>query len=509
MSHRRAIAATTVAIALAVTMSGAHPAQAAEPLTDAQVSAAVAQLDTLVPEYLTRSGVPGVAVAVVHGDEVLYAKGFGVRDVDTGAPVTADTVFQLASVSKPIGASVIAGAIGRGIVSWDDSVKKHLPWFTLSDPYVTKNATIGDMYAMRSGLPGQAGDVLELFGYTRRQILERLRELPLDPFRISYHYTDFGMTMGAQAVAVAAGKPWAELSADLVYQPLRMTSTSSTYRDFLAQPNRAELHVKENGAYASRYWRDPDAQSSAGGVSSNVIDVAKWLRMELGNGTTAGKQVVDAEALATANNSQIRKPPVNLPAALPQYYGYGMNIFVDGTGRVNLGHSGAFTAGGGTNVQMLPDSGLGIVTLTNAEAGLAEAISMSFIDFAEHGRLTADWLDGYLNLFEAMHAEDPAFEPPARPTAARATADLVGRYANDFYGTAVVVAKAGRISIVMGPNRTVVPLEHWSGDRFIATFAVQTAPTKVWVDFGGKPGPATTLTLHVSDDPTAKLTRQG
>lgn len=497
----------TLACVLAATVGFPPMASAADPVADTQITAAIAQLDTLIPEYLQQSGVPGAAVAVVHGDQLLYAKGFGVRDVDTGAPVTAETVFQLASVSKPIGASVIAGAIGRDIVAWDDPVKQHLPWFRLSDAYVTDHVTIGDMYAMRSGLPGEAGDMLELIGFTRRQIIERLRHLPLDPFRITYHYTDFGMTVGAQAVAEAAGRPWADLSAELVYRPLGMTSTSSTYRDFLARPNRAELHEKEHGAYVSRAWRNADAQSAAGGVSSNVLDVAKWLQMELADGAFLGAQVVDAEALATANNTQIRKPPVNLPAALPQFYGYGMNIFVDGSGRVNLGHSGAFTAGGGTNVQMLPDSDLGIVTLTNAEAGLAEAINMSFLDLAEHGTLTADWLNGYLGIFSAMHADDAAFAPPARPAAARATANLVGRYANDFYGRAVVVSKGGHLALVMGPNRTAIPLEHWSGDRFVATFAVQTAPTKVWVDFGGKAARASTVTMRISDDPTATLTR--
>ena len=82
-----------------------------------------------------------------------------------------------------------------------------LPWFALSDPAVTPMVTVGDMYSHRSGLPDHAGDMLEDLGYDRRHVLEQLRQLPLDPFRISYAYTNFGLTAGAEAVAVRAGNP--------------------------------------------------------------------------------------------------------------------------------------------------------------------------------------------------------------------------------------------------------------------------------------------------------------
>ena len=476
-------------------------------LTEAQVQAAVAQLDMIVPAYLDQSGVPGVAVAVVHEGRVLYAKGFGVRDAATGAPVTVDTVFQVASVSKPVGASVVAAAVGKGIVAWDDPVREHLPWFTLSDPYVSEHATIGDMYAMRSGLPGEAGDLLELIGFNRAQILQRLKYLPLDTFRDSYAYTDFGLTVGGQAVAEAARKPWAQLSDELLYAPLGMTATSSTYDDFLAQPNRAALHVREGGAYVSRYYRDPDAQSPAGGVSSTVLDLAKWMRMVLADGVVDGVTVVDPEAQAAANTTQNRRSPVQDPATSPQFYGYGMNINVDATGRVSFGHSGAFTAGAGTNVQFLPGSDLGIVSLSNAQAGLAEAINAAFMDYAENGALTFGWMDAYQAIFTSMQASDPAFDPPADAKAGRPLAQLVGRYGNGFYGTVVAAATGSRLALVMGPDRFVVPLVHWSGDRYVATIAGQAAPTKVWVQFAGPPGKAASVRIEISDDPTSTLQR--
>ena len=167
------------------------PLMPAMPLPDNAVDNAVAKLDGLAADLMNTSGIPGMAVAVVHGGKTVYAKGFGVKDVKAGTTdnankVDADTVFQLASLSKPLGATVIAHQVGQNAISWDTPVVSKLPWFALSDPVVTPLVTIGDMYAHRSGLPDHAGDELEDLGYDRRYVLDHLRALPLAPFRISY-----------------------------------------------------------------------------------------------------------------------------------------------------------------------------------------------------------------------------------------------------------------------------------------------------------------------------------
>jgi CubicO group peptidase (beta-lactamase class C family) len=141
-------------------------AQPAFPIPKGQIAKAIQGLDGIVGEALNRSGVPGLAIAVVHDDEVVYAKGFGVRRVGSGEPVDQNTVFQLASVSKPLGSTVIAGVIGQGSgLDWNTPVAKHLTGFALADPYVSSQVTIGDLYSHRSGLPDHAGDLLEDLGY--------------------------------------------------------------------------------------------------------------------------------------------------------------------------------------------------------------------------------------------------------------------------------------------------------------------------------------------------------
>ena len=150
------------------------------------------------------------------------------------------------------------------MISWDTPIVDKLPWFALSDPAVTKMVTVGDMYSHRSGLPDHAGDLLEDLGYDRRQVLDKLRDFPLDPFRISYAYTNFGLTAGAEAVAASAGESWEDLSQDVLYKPLGMASTSSRFDEYLARPDRAVGHIHVDGKYAPDYVRNPQEEGAGG-----------------------------------------------------------------------------------------------------------------------------------------------------------------------------------------------------------------------------------------------------
>ena len=138
-----------------------------------RIDDAISKVDGLIGDLLKNTGVPGIAVAIVHGGKTVYAKGFGVRDASKGDgqdnKVDADTVFQLASVSKSVGATVVAREVTDKVISWDTPVVSKLPWFALSDPYVTSHVTVADLYSHRSGLPDHAGDKLEDLGYERRQ----------------------------------------------------------------------------------------------------------------------------------------------------------------------------------------------------------------------------------------------------------------------------------------------------------------------------------------------------
>jgi len=453
-------------------------------LPDNAVDNAVAQIDRIASELMAESGIPGMAVAVVHGGNTVYAKGFGVRDTRTPDQVDADTVFQLASLSKPIAASVVAQQVGSGALGWDTPVIENLPWFALSDPAVSRMLTVGDLFAHRSGLPDHAGDLLEDLGYDRRAVLERLRFLPLDRFRNSYAYTNFGVTAAAESVAAAAGMSWEDLSEQVLYRPLGMASTSSRFADYRARANKAVTHVRApgeaDGAYRPRYTRDPDAQSPAGGVSASVNDVARWLAMILADGSHGGVAVVPPRALLPALTPQMVSHPPSEPAERSGFYGYGFNVVTSSAARMQFSHSGAFALGAATNFIVIPSADVAIVALTNATpVGVAETLTAEFADLVEFGEVREDWRGLYAEAFAGMGravGELAGRQPPAAPAPARPLPSYAGSYANDYWGPATVTATDGALRLALGPRPEVFALRHWDGDVFVFDVTSENAP---------------------------------
>src|SRR5213595_2908555 len=330
-------------------------------VTSEQVTHAIQELEQLTQKQIQENALPGLAIAVVFQDKVVYAKGFGVRDTNTKVPVDADTVFQLASVSKSIGSTLVAELVGEGKITWDSKLSVLDPGFEMFDPWVTREITIRDMYAHRSGLPAHAGDLLEDLGFTRAEILYRLRyQRPDSSFRSHYAYTNFGMTEGGIAAAKAYGLEWEDASKQKVYNPLGMNSTSSHYTDFMARKNKALGHVLVDGKWVQKFKRDPDPQSPTGGVSSSVNDFKKWMRLQLANGKFEGKQVVDEKALEETHHPHMLTG-FNPFTLLPTFYGLGWNVSYDQQGRLRLNHSGAFGLGAATYVNLVPGDQLGIV----------------------------------------------------------------------------------------------------------------------------------------------------
>lgn len=499
---------------LCVSATGAHsedlpppPLIAGVPIPAGRIEAAIGQLDGVVEDVMARTGVPGIAVAVVHDGSVALAQGFGLRRTGEPAEVTPDTVFQIASLSKPVGATVVAHEVGRGNVTWDTAMSDLLPWFALSDPRVTAMLTVGDLYAHRSGLPDQAGDDLEDIGFDRQTVLERLRYLPSDGFRDVYAYTNFGLTAAAAAVADRAGTDWASLSEQALYEPLGMEGTSSRFADFLARENRASGHVMTDDGYRPDHQRQPDAQSPAGGVSSTASDMARWMLMVLGDGTLDGTEIAPLTALLPAVTPQAISRRGTVPAARTGFYGYGFGVGDTPAGRVQLSHSGAFAMGAATNFVMIPSAGVGIVVLSNAApVGAVEAIGETFADLVQFGEVSRDWLAAFQPLFAPMmapvgrHAGE-AFPPDPAP--ARAPEAYAGRYRNDYFGTVSVAVRDSGLVLSAGPADIAFDLRHWSGDGFVFEVASESAPdgSRSAADFAmGPDGVAESLTVEIWDD---------
>ena len=302
------------------------------------------------------------------------------RSIVNGGDVDADTLFQLASLSKPISSTVVAAQVAREQVAWAAPVARLDPRFPLGNPGVT----LESLLAHRSGLPEHAGDLLEDTGYARDEVLTRLKRLPLVPpdakaarYSAGYAYTNFGFTLGACAAARTAGGTWEELAMTQM-QKLGMRATCVTHQQLMKVENRAVLHRRDPTPLdgvdpfpAVRRWilsaRDPDAQAPAGGVASSVTDLTAWMRVHLDAHVSPDDPF--RAALRYTHTSY-------LPGAS---YGLGWNCGTS-NGVAHIGHSGAFTLGAATAVSLVPSARLGVVVLTNSQPlGVPEALCTAFL----------------------------------------------------------------------------------------------------------------------------------
>ena len=449
---------------------GASPPADAVAIPNGSRERAVQELPRIIERIMRRSHVPGMAAAVVIDGKTVFAQGYGQREAGKPGAVDAQTVFQIASISKSISATVTAIQMTRGTVTWSDPVSRYLPGFKLSDAYVASHGTIGDFFAHRTGLPGTAGDDLEDLGFTRDEIIARLRLLPLDPFRISYHYANFSTTIAAEAVAAAAQARWEDLADASLFKPLGMASTSYRYRDYEARDNRAALHAYRNGSFQALGQRNADEQAPAGGVSSNVVDLAEWLKLLLANGQRQGKPLIAPQALLPALSPQSFSAPPHAVDARPGFYGYGFNVNTEVGGRPAMGHSGAFLLGAGTAFKIVPSAGIGIVVLTNgAPIGAAESVVAEFTDVALYGKPSRDWFAAYNGVMRGYfvpQADLSSQSRPARPRASQPLDSYVGRYENAYFGTADIQEANGAMTLTLGPKAMAFQLRHWDGDTF-------------------------------------------
>ena len=486
----------------------------AQTATKEKVAAALPKLEEFTRQVIDRKLVPGLSIAIVHRDEVAFVGAFGVRQVGKPEPVDADTVFQLASLSKPLASTVVSALVSDGKVSWDSRIRDIDPGFALQDELAAVAVTVGDLFAHRSGLPGHVGDDIEELGFAQGEILHRLRlAKPAYSFRNGYSYSNFGLTEGAVAAARISGSSWEVAAEEKLYKPLGMNSTSSRYRDFINQPNRAALHVPVDGSWASFTRRNADAQAPAGGASSTARDIAQWLRLLLANGQYEGREVITKAALQQAHVPAIVRS-IDPNTGTASFYGFGWNVDYREHG-VEWSHAGAFSAGARTLVHLIPGEQLGIAVLSNAfPTGVPEGIAATFFDLVFAGRPTRDWVALANEVFEAGYKEmlKPSLAyatAPASPGAALPVSAYVGDYSNDYVGNAKVVESGGPLFLQLGPAGRKFPLTHFNRDVFVYSPMAEAPKARMGVSFLiGPDGKASEVTIEdLNEYGMGRLTR--
>lgn len=458
----------------------------AQPQTPASgnIQVAVSKLDPYICDIMHKTGVPGLAVAVVYQGQVVFIKGYGIRRLgDDRDKVNPDTVFEIASVSKPIASTIVASLVGQGEVSWDDRIQSLDPDFKLADQTATEQVTVRDLFSHRSGLPTGAGDILEDLGYTRPEILPKLRLVPLaGAFGVTYHYSNFGLTEGAIAATLKTGKTWEDVAQQQLYGKIGMHSTSSRFSDYENNPNKSALHYREGDHYRNWFVREADAEAPAGGVSSNVRDLSNFIMLQLADGAFDGQQIVDKAALDETHKPEIcgAGPGPYPPGVCPgSYYGLGWNVSKNEEGELRLGHSGAFDLGSATAIYMEPASQIGIVVLSNGTPiGIPESISLTFLDDFHYGYPKNDYYTIAKAYFDNLSEETQnsstnysKLTPPSNPSGPGDLSAYKGTYSNPYYGKLQIEVEQNKLIMRLPPRGAYYELTHWDGDTFTYYFA--------------------------------------
>lgn len=441
-------------------------------------------LDAYVDAAMKTWKVPGLGLAVVRNDSVIYAKGYGVRDVGRPEKVDERTIFAIGSSSKAFTSAAVAMLVDEKKVSLDANPATYLPGFQLYDPYATREITVRDLLSHRSGL---ARGELSWYGsgFDRDEIIRRVRYLaPSWSFRSRFGYQNIMYITAGQVVAKVSGKSWDDFVKERIFTPLGMNSSTTSVKGIAGQGDLASPHANVNDTIRAIAWRDIDNAGPAGSINSNAIDMAQWVRLQLGRGSYGGKQLISSRMVDEMHQAQIviRTDSAGR-AANPETHlqAYGLGWFLqDYRGKLVVQHGGnvdGFTA----LVAMLPEERFGVVLLTNMNGtGLPNALMLKLFDL----QLKAppkDWAkDGWDRLQAAMARARQAQEKAAGERAPNTKPSLplsgyAGTYSDSLYGDVVIREENGVLKLTFGPIWKA-DLEHWHFDSFRARFDTPVLP---------------------------------
>jgi CubicO group peptidase (beta-lactamase class C family) len=462
---------------------------AATPQAEAALPEQLRDFDAFVEDVRARFDVPGIAVAIVKDGKVVLERGYGVRELGKPEQVDAHTMFAIASNTKAFTAAALSMLADEGKLSLDDRVIDHLPWFQMSDPYITREMRLRDLLAHRSGLGLGAGDLLYWpdSDYTAEEVARRLRDVSLaGTFRGQYAYDNILFGVAQLVVEKVSGLSYHAFLQQRILTPLGMDETRYNADALRPGDNYAWGHYKTRftGPLAVAPKSTWANLSGAAGLYSSVHDMSKWMRAQLDGGVVSGSGE-GAKRLFSEKRQQamwtmvtpipVPKPPVpELAPARPNFLGYGEGWQLsDYRGQKLVWHTGGWP-GMVSRLTLVPGHKLGVIVLTSAELGGAfNAITYRALDAFLDAPKT-DWAAAYAAALAKQRGDaDTSWQKHVAARDAKSTPSLplakyAGTYRDPWYGDVVIGHEGGKLSMRFTHTRSLVgTLEHWQHDTFI------------------------------------------
>jgi len=397
--------------------------------------------------------VPGMAIGIVEKSGRITLKGFGVKDLETGERVDEHTIFQIGSTSKAFTSFLMAKLTEEDKINWDDHVNEYLPDFMMSEEWVTQNLMISDIMAQHSGQYPYAGDYASMLGFSRDEIMEKMRFIDLKAnFRKDFTYVNNMFLVAAEIIEIITGLSYEENLKYRIFDELNMTETTADKSVFVDGVNSSSLYsglyyMDENGEHSSLLKLNPDKNffnwpyvyAPAGGINSNVTDMTKWLYMHLNGGEYEGNQVIDREFL-----EYVYRPQTMIVYDFDRSAGYAQGWLNEtNNGEILIWHNGS-TSGCKTFVGFMPEKEIGIVILSNL--GGTELPDL----------LGRDFFKCYLEGVESTVAFDSYIAPEMTDITQKYVPDTftkyTGEFVNEFYGKVEITVENRNFYLKIGPD---------------------------------------------------------
>jgi CubicO group peptidase (beta-lactamase class C family) len=460
---------------------------AAARAAEAQTKEPYPGFDAYVNKAMQTWKIPGISIAIVRHDSVIYAKGYGVTATRSATPINERTLFEIGSSSKAFTATLIAMLVTDGKMHWDDRLVQYLPDFRMYDAVANEGVTLRDALSHRSGIA--RGELTWLgSGLTRDEVLHRVRFLkPEAPFRSHYSYQNMMFLAAGQAAAKAGGSSWDELVRQRIFTPLGMTSTVTTSRG-LTNTNVAAPHGVDHDTNYIKPPFDAENIGPAGSILSSAVDMAQWLRFQLNDGVVGGKRLVSSAALRETHTPQILIPSTGGreaadTAPVKRFTSYGMGWMIEDYRNQLSWQHGGNTLGMTAAVGMLPEKKVGVVVLSNMQSAQLPALLEQYVFDRELGAPMRDWSGEAFTRFQQQRKRADSVQTVqlaghvAGAQSSVPLAAFVGTYTDSLYGEMTVSLKDGHLELARGDIRGA--LEYWNANNFrwLLPLTAPTGPT--------------------------------